>query len=243
MKSILIALLLLIMPCSLFARQGKLTLRNGCVIKGDIVKLGDGRYLVSNANFSISFESNEVKNIQFFPKTVKRKNEPAYFSFSKTTSSEKKYFKKSNNMYDHLIYKEARKNDIDPALLKAVIKTESNFNAKDTSNKGACGLMQLMPDTAKKLGVKDIYSPSENIGGGARYLKEMIYFFNGNLDLALAAYNCGPKTVCKYKKKIPPYEETRNFVKKVRYYYRVYRTPGIHTYKDDKGSLNIYNVR
>lgn len=116
----------------------------------------------------------------------------------------------------------ARNFSLDPALLKAIAKVESSFNPKAVSPKGALGLMQLMPTTAELVGVNDPFDPFENLRGGALYLKKLLEEF-GDLELALAAYNAGPEKVRAYGG-IPPYPETRSYVKDVLYYYTLYRT-------------------
>ena len=116
--------------------------------------------------------------------------------------------------YDHIISTCATKYGVNPALIKAVIHAESGYNPNAVSRKGASGLMQLMPGTAKDLQVGDPFNPRENINGGSRYLRFLLDLFNNNLDLALAAYNAGPERVNQHRG-IPPYLETRNYVQKV----------------------------
>ncbi len=116
--------------------------------------------------------------------------------------------------FSSYVHQAAAKYDLEPELIKAVISTESNGNHRAVSRKGAIGLMQLMPATANDLNVINPFNPEENIEGGTRYLKQLLERFNGNLTLALAAYNSGPKTVEKYGA-VPPILETRQYVKKV----------------------------
>lgn len=122
--------------------------------------------------------------------------------------------------YDHLIRKAADALGLDFDLVKSVIKAESQFDANARSSKGAQGLMQLMPDTARMLGVKNAYDPEQNILGGARYLRDMLKKFK-NTDKALAAYNAGPAAVV-YHDGVPPYQETKNYLVKIRRFYREY---------------------
>jgi soluble lytic murein transglycosylase-like protein len=128
------------------------------------------------------------------------------------------------NKYDHLITRAAEKYKVDSALVKAVIKAESNFNHQAVSRKGAKGLMQLMPATASSLQVQDSFHPEKNIDGGVRYLSYLLKLFNGNLSLALAAYNAGENAVAKYHYSIPPYRETQNYVQRVLSYLSQYRS-------------------
>ncbi|GAB6267977.1 MAG: transglycosylase SLT domain-containing protein [Smithella sp.] len=124
--------------------------------------------------------------------------------------------------YDELINKAANKFKLDSALIKAIIKAESNFNHRAVSRVGAQGLMQLMPKTASSMNVEDSFHPGKNIEGGARYLRYLLNTYKGNLDLALAAYNAGEKAVAKYNYNIPPYRETQNYVKRVYSFYKSY---------------------
>lgn len=108
----------------------------------------------------------------------------------------------------------ARAQGLSPRLVQAVVQVESGYNPRALSNKGAMGLMQLMPGTARELGVTDAYDPDQNLRGGTRYLWQQIRRFEGNLEMALAAYNAGPTAVARYGG-IPPYDETRRYVAKV----------------------------
>jgi len=126
------------------------------------------------------------------------------------------------NKYDDLITKAADKFKLDSALIKAVIKAESNFNHRAVSHVGAQGLMQLMPKTASDLKVEDSFHPEKNIEGGARYLRYLLNTYKGDLTLALAAYNAGETAVAKYNYNVPPYRETQNYVKRVFSFYKSY---------------------
>ena len=129
---------------------------------------------------------------------------------------------RKEKMYWGLIMKASRKYKVEPALIKAIIMAESSYNPRAVSKVGAKGLMQLMPSTAASLGVKDIYDPSHNIEGGVKYIRHLLTRFNGNVELALAAYNAGIKNVNRYKG-IPPFKSTRQYIKKVGIYHQYYR--------------------
>ena len=122
--------------------------------------------------------------------------------------------------FAELVAEAASANQLPEALLHAVIQTESHYNAKARSPKGAGGLMQLMPDTARELGVTDVYDPKDNIQGGARYLKRLMNLFDNDISLAVAAYNAGPDAVMSRGRVVPPFAETQRYVPNVLRHYR-----------------------
>jgi len=130
-----------------------------------------------------------------------------------------------NTSYDDLISQHAATNGVDPLLVKAVMKAESNFNPRAVSHKGAQGLMQLMPDTARLMQVDDPFDPEDNIKGGTKYLRYLDEIFAGNLELMLAAYNAGPKRVIDNNMNVPPYEETKSYIQRVKTYYHKLKNP------------------
>lgn len=121
---------------------------------------------------------------------------------------------------DRLIRLNGGKYNVDPYLIFLVMEQESHFNAGAVSPKGARGLMQLMPGTAARFGVRRPHDPAQNISGGTRYLRELLNRFNNRVDLVLAGYNAGEGAVAKFGNRVPPYKETRNYVKKISYRYK-----------------------
>jgi soluble lytic murein transglycosylase-like protein len=126
--------------------------------------------------------------------------------------------KEKETAFEPIILQAAKRYDIDAAMIKAIIMAESNFNPKAVSNKGAKGLMQLMPGTAEYLGVEDSFDPTHNIEGGVRYFKILLDRFQDDIKLALAAYNAGSRNVRKYGG-VPPFRTTQSYIDKVLKYY------------------------
>jgi len=146
------------------------------------------------------------------------KSDRRYKLFFKTAGREPTEYIRE---YEGLIQQASEKFNVDPSLIKAVIKAESDFDYQAVSTKGAQGLMQLMPETAEDMNVADPFNPEENIFGGTRYLSLMLERYEDDKYLALAAYNAGPERVEEYKG-IPPFNETRQFIERVLNYYEAY---------------------
>jgi soluble lytic murein transglycosylase-like protein len=126
--------------------------------------------------------------------------------------------------YSPIIARASLAYGVDRALVHAVISAESGYNPYAISRKGATGLMQLMPDTARRYGVKNVLDPVDNVNGGVRYLKDLLVMFNGNIELAVAAYNAGENAVIRAGNRIPPYAETVQYVPRVLGFYRRFQT-------------------
>ena len=171
-------------------------------------------------------------------------------------------YRNFSGQYDHVIQEAARRQGLDPLILKAVMKVESDFNPYAVSSKGAQGLMQLMPATAREMNVRRVFDPMENVHGGAAYLRKMLNRFNGDLRLALAAYNAGPKAVEQHRG-VPPFDETRRYIQKIQSAYaslsgRSYTAPSrveaaasapegrissaVYVYRDDRGRLVLTDM-
>jgi hypothetical protein len=134
-------------------------------------------------------------------------------------------FTTGNASIDNFIVESGRRNAVDPLLLYAIMHQESTFKARAMSNKGARGLMQLMPGTAVRFGVTSIWDPKQNIEGGSRYMRFLLDMFDGNVQLALAGYNAGEGAVMKFGYNIPPYSETQEYVRRISKRYELIRDP------------------
>lgn len=173
-------------------------------------------YQCTEPDGSIIFSDRRQKNCSVFIKVSKNKVVDRQIKFIKPSKIDPK-------AYDSYIKEAASKFNLPEYLIRAVMAVESSYNPYAVSSKGAEGLMQLMPSTAKDMEVKDSFDPKENIIGGARYLRFLANMFNGDLVLILAAYNAGHAAVKKYGNKIPPYQETIDYVKKVSRLYLQYK--------------------
>jgi len=140
---------------------------------------------------------------------------PANFKLTLGSNTQLKGFTTGNNLHDSYIVDSARRYGIDPLLIYSQMHQESTFKLTARSPKGASGLMQLMPATARRFGVTQIYDPQQNIDAGVRYMRWLLDTFNGDVVLALAGYNAGEGAVMKYGGNVPPYRETQEYVRRI----------------------------
>ena len=138
-------------------------------------------------------------------------------------------FTTGDSKIDALIADSGARNNVDPALIYSIMHQESTFKRNALSPKGARGLMQLMPPTAARFGVSNIYDPQQNVEGGARYIKFLLDMFDGDVSLTLAGYNAGEGAVLKYGRQVPPYRETQEYVRRISNRYSLMRDPSIAT--------------
>ena len=198
-----------------------------------------GQVLLTNVAPSGKFDAYNKKIRETYYQTNSNTNAYAATASSQNYGSSKASSSNSRNAYDGYIRDSAQRHGVDPALLKAMMHTESSFNPNARSPVGAQGLMQLMPATARRFKVSNAWNPSENIEGSAKYLAWLMRRFNNKVEYAIAGYNAGEGNVDKYKG-IPPFKETRNYVKSVMSRYH-------SLYKNDaslfgNGSMNANNV-
>jgi len=222
----------------LYSKEGTIYLKNGGKISGEITKQENGNFLIETKNCGLEFSNQEINKIVYTKNQTEK--EGNFLQKMKNTQKAQKVEEKKNlkYKYDPIIYTYADKYGLDPAFVKAVIETESNFDHSDISHKGAIGLMQIMPNTAKqmKINPKDI---EDNIKGGTQYLNLMLSRF-GDPILALAGYNAGPYNVKKYGNQIPPYKETQKYVEKVlKNYIKHKKDKQLWYFVDEKGCINI----
>jgi hypothetical protein len=191
----LVLLAAVVAPC---ARAEYIVLRSGARLCVTGYELRGDTYRLQMSGGSVEILVAEVVSIE--PEEV---FEPLPAPLSDTTPFQK------------LIRASAERYSVDADLIHCVIAVESNFNPNAISPKNARGLMQLLPQTAAHLGVKNIFDPAENIDGGTRYLRDLLGKYNNNLNLALAAYNAGPQKVARFGQRVPPYPETRNYIQSI----------------------------
>lgn len=170
--------------------------------------------------------------------TVHMTNVPSDRKFAPVTHKGRYHASVSNQELEEAVTDYAEQYRLAPALLMAVIKAESDFNPTIISKAGAVGLMQLIPETAIRHGVRNLYDTRENIAGGAKHLRYLLDRFHGNVRLALAAYNAGERKVDRYRQ-IPPFKETRSYVKKVMGFYRDYRSAERMTFVQSSEKVSI----
>ena len=166
-------------------------------------------------------------------------------SQSRTADSSEHSSKLGRPSLDHVIQQSASRHQVDPDLVRAIVRVESNFNPYAVSSRGAQGLMQLIPATAQRFGVRDAFDPRANLEGGVQYLRYLIDLYGGDLELALAAYNAGENAVSRYNG-VPPYRETRNYLRKIS---RIYPldwqnrgAPEIMKFVDSRGIVHFSNT-
>ena len=201
---------------------------------------GDGRQLFVNADPPATLKLTSLGSRS----TIYMNAETPFTGFSRPALSI------DRDGAEKLVREAAERHHVDPALIRAVIQTESNWNSGALSRKGAGGLMQLIPTTAQRFGATDLFNPQQNIDAGVRYLKTLLERYNGNLDLALAAYNAGEGAVDRAHG-IPAFRETRDYVRKVQFAINspgsgfsgasFLRTPPIHRDVDATGRIIFSN--
>lgn len=206
-------------PTGAKRKVSRLWLKDGAQIDADTVWEESGRIVYRLGQMQTHIERSEVVKVAVGIEVAD--NAPVAPAMVGDVSLR---FSTGNRNLDGLIVYNATKYGVDPLLIYLVMREESGFNHRAVSRVGARGLMQLMPATAARLGVRNIHDPVENVGAGTRYLRSLIDMFGGDINLALAGYNAGEGAVIKYGRRIPPYRETVNYVWRINTAYR--RTVG-----------------
>lgn len=220
----------------------KISLKNGNVFYGKICHEGKNDVIIEMDSILINFRRSEIASMVPV-ETLPHKEEDKAKSIVVSKSTHGK------DNIETFIKSLGRQYNVDPDLIKAIIKVESNFDRFATSRKGAKGLMQLMPQTAQFFGVFDVYNPYQNIEAGVRFLRVQLNEFDEDIRLALAAYNAGPEKVKKHNG-IPPFRETKRFIEKVLRFYNYFKKGGdiiapgkiIYAFKDKKGNFIITDI-
>lgn len=234
MKTLKIILLLLFISCPAFCKKGKLYFKNGSALSGEIIMKSKNTVVVVFNRGSMEFPRGEIQKIVYSSGRQFPREEPDYYYRNKTRE----------NNYDELIMKYSYKYKVSPFLVKSIIRVESNFNPGSVSCKGAAGLMQVMPGTAKVLGVKQICDPEENIRAGVKFISDMLRCYGNDLNKALAAYNAGPGKLKKYNNDIPPYRETREYIYNVQKFYNYYKNRDkkrVYSFSDEDKHWYFFN--
>lgn len=191
-------------------KVARILLKDGTQIDADSVWEDTERVSYRLGKMQAFVERSEVKSI-FREMTLSERKSPSDINLR---------FSTGHRGLDQLIVYSATKYQLDPLLIYLVMREESGFNHRAVSRVGARGLMQLMPGTAQRLGVRNIHDPLENVEAGAKYLRSLLEMFNGDVNLALAAYNAGENAVLRYGRRVPPYRETLNYVWRINTAYR-----------------------
>lgn len=214
--SVLLGLTLIACPAA--ARADYLVLRSGARINASSYELRGDKYRVQLSGGWAEFAVADVVAIE---------PEEIFVAAPKLPLAQAPF--------GELIRKAAAKYEVDADLVFSVVAAESNFNPRAVSRRNARGLMQLLPETARRLGVRDIYDPAQNIDGGTRYLRDLLKLYDGDLALTLAAYNAGPGAVQRYGR-IPPYNETIKYVQAIRKTYALRKSSADKVGSDAPGS-------
>jgi len=191
-----------------FEKPAWIYLKGGAKVEADSATESAAGVWYKRASMSIFIDRSRIDHIELEDVA---KSEPGKKERGWSTGSSR---------LDALIRQNGMRYRVDPYLIFLVMEQESHFNARALSPKGARGLMQLMPGTAARFGIRRPSDPAQNIAGGTRYLKQLMGQFNGRIDLVLASYNAGEGAVMKFGRKVPPYRETRDYVKRISYRYR-----------------------